>query len=203
SRMNCISAQEGILPPRDIPFYNIKGETKILLLESEEGADFTTLFRLGAKCVTPLEYVKEHLDPQTIVLDQQYIEFLQAILALEIVEIENCLKQLNVIPNYDNTKLARVNNLYDIDEQLFRRIFWNTGKLLHPALQGKAKCLNVLRKMGLKSKVDSQAFFECACEINSRIKTMQKAHIDIDQIRTSRDGFGKPIKRDCLCNNRI
>ncbi|CAG8562607.1 25056_t:CDS:10 [Gigaspora margarita] len=179
SRMNCISAQEGILPPCDIPFYNIKGKTKILLQESEEGSDyFTTLFRLGAKCVTPLEYVKEHLDPQTIVLDQQYIEFLKAILSLEVVEIENCLMKLNVIPNYDHTKLVKVNNLYDINDPLFRRIFWNTGKLLHPVLQGNAKCLNALKKMGLISQVNSQAFFECVREIDSRIKIMRTAHSD-------------------------
>ncbi|CAG8710619.1 1389_t:CDS:2, partial [Cetraspora pellucida] len=75
SRSTCISAQEGILPPQDITFFSIKEETNIFLVKSD--SDFNALFKLGAKYITPLEYVKEHLNPQTVTLDQQYVDFLK------------------------------------------------------------------------------------------------------------------------------
>ncbi|CAG8544962.1 11644_t:CDS:10, partial [Racocetra persica] len=176
SRSTCISAQEGIIPPQDIPFFSIREETNIFLIESE--SDFNVLFRLGAKYITPLEYIKEHLKPQNITLDQQYIDFLKTVLSLEKREIENYLMPLKLIPNYHLTELVRGNTLYDINEHLFRRIFWNTNKLLHPALQVNAKCLSVLKRMGLKHYVNSLTFLECVHEIDSKIKMFQSQQLN-------------------------
>ncbi|CAG8528665.1 22758_t:CDS:10 [Dentiscutata erythropus] len=120
----------------------ISEKTNIFLIEpdsDESNSDFITLRSLGAKYIEPVEYVKEHLDPQTVTLDQQYIDFLKAILSLEKADIESYLSPLKITPNYHFTTLVRVDTLYNIDEPLFRRIFWNTDKLLHTALQGNAK----------------------------------------------------------------
>ncbi|CAG8463921.1 13995_t:CDS:10 [Racocetra fulgida] len=179
SRSTCISAQEGIIPPQDIPFFSIREETNIFLIESE--LDFNVLFKLGAKYITPLEYVKEHLKPQNVTLDQQYIDFLKTVLSLEKREIENYLMPLKIIPNYHLTELVRGDTLYDINESLFRRIFWNTNKLLHPALQVNARCLSVLKRMGLKHQVNSLTFLECVREIDSKIKMFQSRQLN-DQI---------------------
>ncbi|CAG8618395.1 3277_t:CDS:2, partial [Scutellospora calospora] len=170
SRSTCISAQEGILPPRDIPFFSIQEETNIFLVESD--SDFNTLFHLGAKYVEPVEYIKVHLNPRTVTPDQQYITFLKTVLALGKVEIEHYLSPLKIIANYD-LELVKANTLYDLNESLFRRIFWNTGKLLHPDLQGNAYCLSALKRMGLKHQVTPVTFLECVHEVDSRIRRIQ------------------------------
>ncbi|CAG8553738.1 7277_t:CDS:2, partial [Dentiscutata heterogama] len=171
SRSTCISAKEGIIPPRDIPFFSIQEETNIFLVESD--LDYYTLFNLGATYIEPVEYVKEHLDPRTVTLDQQYIDFLKAVLSLEKREIEDYLSPLSIVPNYYLTGLVKANALYDINEALFRRIFWNTSKLLHPVLQGDLRCLNALKRIGLRYQVNSVTFLECVREIDSRIRSNQ------------------------------
>ncbi|CAG8459386.1 23598_t:CDS:10, partial [Dentiscutata erythropus] len=171
SRSTCVSAQEGMLPEPEIPLFNIKGKSNILLIESD--SDFSTLHSIGAKVIDAGKYFKKHLDLQTIKLDQQYIEFIKAVLSLKKNDIENYLSSLKIVPDYNLAKLVRANTLYDIDVPLFRRIYWGTGKFLHPALQENIKCLNVLRRMGLISQVNSQTFLECVREIGSRIQTNQ------------------------------
>ncbi|CAG8483723.1 30652_t:CDS:10 [Gigaspora margarita] len=166
-----ITGQKGIIPPRDFPFFSIQEETNIFLVESD--TDFHTLFTLGAKYIEPVEYVKEHLNPLTITLDQQYIDFLKGVLSLEKREIENYLSPLKIVPNYHLSELVKANTLYDLNESLFRRIFWNTNKLLHPNLQANTKCLNSLKRMGLKYQVNTFTFLECVREIDSRIRTTQ------------------------------
>ncbi|CAG8514794.1 16849_t:CDS:2, partial [Cetraspora pellucida] len=95
--------------------------------------------------------------------------------------VENYLSPLKIIPNYHLTELVRANTLYDMNESLFRRIFWNTDNLLHPSLQVNSKCLSVLKRMGLKYQVNSVTFLECVHEIDSRIKRFQSQQLN-DQI---------------------
>ncbi|CAG8587117.1 27133_t:CDS:10, partial [Dentiscutata erythropus] len=168
SGSTCISAQEGMLPEPEILLFNIKGKSKIFLIKSK--SDFSTLRSLGVKIIDAGKYFKKHLDLQTIKLDQEYIEFIKAVLSLKKDDIENYLSPLKMVPNYNLTELVRAKTLYDIDVPLFRKIFWKTGKFPHPTLQGNIKCLNVLKRMGLKSQINSQTFLECVREIGSRVR---------------------------------
>ncbi|CAG8529040.1 24018_t:CDS:10 [Dentiscutata erythropus] len=80
---------------------------------------------------------------------------------------------LNVIPNYDFTKLVRANTLYSAANESLFRIFWKADKLLHPGLQENTRCLKALKIMGLKHQVNSATFLECVREINSKIQLQQ------------------------------
>ncbi|CAG8604907.1 35882_t:CDS:10, partial [Gigaspora margarita] len=171
-----ISANEGIIPPHGILLLSIHEETKFFLIESDSHRQ--ALLKLGSKSIGVAVYIRNRLNTQTISsgainIDEQYIDFIKVILSLANKEVENYLKSLNVIPNYHLTELVRANTLFDANESLFRRIYWKTNKLLHPALQESAQCLNALKRMGLKYQVNSKTFLKCVREIVSKIQSQQ------------------------------
>ncbi|CAI2166246.1 19312_t:CDS:2 [Funneliformis geosporum] len=62
-----------------------------------------------------------------------------------------------------------VNQLYDIDNFLFRNIFAGSDKFLPPKLQNNSVSLEALARIGLKSQINGDTFIECAQEVESQI----------------------------------
>ncbi|CAG8765496.1 13368_t:CDS:1, partial [Funneliformis caledonium] len=84
-------------------------------------------------------------------------------------EIERYFKTVKFVPNKSLTTFVKVNQLYDMDNFLFRNIFAGSDKFLPPNLQNNATSLEALTRIGLKSQINGDTFIECAQEVESQI----------------------------------
>ncbi len=101
---------------------------------------------------------------------KEYIKFLKSVLSLENQEIEQYFKYQKVIPNKSLNDFVSANELYDMNEPLFRDIFTDSGKFLPLELQNDPNCLESLVRIGLKRQINHNTFIECVQEIDSKIK---------------------------------
>ncbi|CAG8526319.1 334_t:CDS:2, partial [Acaulospora colombiana] len=162
-----IAAHEGCLLKSRLKIYSLP-EMKIFRIESD--TDYNSLKYLKSRCIDELEYITYYYYYTEIRLDSKYIEFLKRVLLLGNNEIENHLCKLEVIPNKNHTMVSKVNELYDVNVPLFRDIFGNTNKFLPLEFQENPAILNTLGRMGLKRRVDSHTFLECAREIEDKAR---------------------------------
>ncbi|CAG8727340.1 16147_t:CDS:2, partial [Funneliformis caledonium] len=89
-----INVKSGILYPFDFAFYSFRKNTKFYKYD-KTSEYFNLLKKLGAKTITELEYVKNHLFSVFILWStpsQQYVDYLQNVLSLKNPEIERYFK---------------------------------------------------------------------------------------------------------------
>ncbi|GES98868.1 sacsin isoform X2 [Rhizophagus clarus] len=175
---NFINARSGILLPYDLPFFSFRKNTTFYKCNNK--SDFNTLVKLGAKFISELDYVKDHILPSFKAFStppRDYIPFLQAILLLNNPEIEQYFRQREVIPNKSLTEFVSADTLYDMNNPLFRSIFADTDKILPQEFQSNHDCLNALGRIGLKRQMNCNIFVECAQEIDLQIKQGVNPHV--------------------------
>ncbi|CAG8636620.1 9275_t:CDS:2, partial [Funneliformis caledonium] len=166
-----IDVNSGTLYPSKLSYFKFHENTDFYKCDHE--SDFNALTRLGASSVNVLEYVK---DPLLIIYTRSsspfhdYIPFLQSVLRLEIPEIEQYLKDKQVVPKNSLSGFVSANELYDMNVRLFRIIFAESDKILPLELQNDPVCLRALVRIGLKSRVDCYTYIECAQYINLQIE---------------------------------
>ncbi|GBB96452.1 hypothetical protein RclHR1_02760005 [Rhizophagus clarus] len=176
-----VDAKSGILHSFGFSFFSFRNDTNFYNCELENVENM--LSKLGATFMNEIEYIKYHILPdiKSSTPSQNYISFLSYILSLENPEIEECLKQNEVIPNKSLTKFVRADTLYDTNNSLFQIIFANTDKVLPSELQNRYfsrnflyqdsnSCLSALERIGLKRQVNCDTYIECALEIVSQFE---------------------------------
>ncbi|CAG8638947.1 3619_t:CDS:10 [Rhizophagus irregularis] len=164
-----IDAKSGILLPHNLPFFPLQENVHFYKCDNEN--DYNALFNLGANSIDELEYVRDHFLPQHIYTkpSEEYINFLKKVLSLENGEIEQFLKECQVIPNVTHESLVKANTLYDNTVPLFFNVFEGSDKFLAPELQNP-RLMGALERIGLKRHVNANTFIECAKEIESQFR---------------------------------
>ncbi len=159
-----IDATSGILYPPDILFFFFQKNTNFYKYNKNSNY-YNILKKLGAKTITELEYVRDHLLSGFTVSStpsQEYVDFLQNVLTLKNPEIEKWFSHEQLIPNRSLTAFVSANTLYDMKEPLFNNVFAESDKILPPKLQNDVKCTIPLRIIGIKWQVNNNTFIECA-----------------------------------------
>ncbi|RIA92338.1 hypothetical protein C1645_765344 [Glomus cerebriforme] len=169
-----IDAAAGKLLSNNLPFFSF--DTNTNFYQRDRGS-FEALTKIGASLIEDeSKYLQDYIIPQintkSPIPSKDYITFLQNILSLRNVGIED-LRQYQLIPNKSLTTFMRADSLYDTEVLLFRNIF-EDDKFLPSELQNDSICLKVLRKMGLNHQVDNDTYIKCALEIESQFQQPYK-----------------------------
>ncbi|CAG8602369.1 6879_t:CDS:2, partial [Acaulospora colombiana] len=169
------AADQGYLLEQGFPIYSIQ-DVKIFRTDWE--ADYNSLFSLRANELGAMEYIHRYYATNSYRTDTNYVEFLKDLLLKKNSNIENYLSLIEVIPNKNSTEFVKANTLYDANVPLFRDIF-DDDKFLPIEFQNNSNVLNALGRIGLKRRVDSRTFIDCAREIERKARESPDGVIEV------------------------
>ncbi|CAG8733670.1 uncharacterized protein OCT59_011814 [Rhizophagus irregularis] len=143
----------GYILPNKFQHYRTKKDSKIYLYAADDVRK--CLIKLDVQERDVYSYTFEDVEfPNEY--DYHYVNFLNSI--LDYGKVVKDLKDKPCFPTY-NKKLKKVDQLYDINNSVFKTIFsGNMGMFLHNDL----KYLNELSSIGFKYKVNQETFIICA-----------------------------------------